>query len=258
MPGRRRYALFLLLIAPAVVLRLVTSLYPVVHTAYLSLFDVNLIMGRHDFAGWWNYVDLRYDRAITGSISFTVLFVAASTVLQLVLGFGVALLLNAPFRGRWLVRTTNLIPWAIPTIVAAIGFRWLLDDQYGMLIDLWSRIFLAGLQSVPAEVYEAARIDGAGRLQSLRYITIPFCASLVTTVGVFFVIWQLASFDLIYGMTQGGPGVATSVISYRIFQLGFLWFNYGMASALSMVLFALVAVVGVLGLALVKRQQVSL
>lgn len=288
---KRRILIFLLLIAPAVLLRLLTSIYPIAHTAYLSLFENNLLAGTNLFVGFRNYVEMWQEIAIRDSMAFTVLFVVASTALELVLAFPIALLLNASFKGRRLVRALNLLPWAIPTIVAAMGFRWFFDEQYGMFADVVFRIFetrlavlvdpwparlaviianvwkntpflavilLAGLQGVPKELYEAAHIDGATRLQSVRYITLPFCATLLSTLGVFFIIWQLANFDLVYGMTQGGPGTSTSVLSYRILQMTVLWFNYGMASALSMVLFGLVLVFGLLGALLLRRHAVSL
>lgn len=291
MGPRRRTILFLILVLPVVVLRLATSLYPLLHTVYLSTYESSLLAGFSRFVGLRNYVEMWRDPAIRDSVSFTVLFVLGSTLLELLLAFPLALLLNASFRGRRLARTLNLLPWAIPTVVAAIGFRWFFDDQYGMFVDLVHRvagvrpailveawparlaviaanvwkntpflavILLAGLQGVPRELYEAAVIDGASPIQCTRYITLPFCASLLSTLGVFFILWQLGSFDLVYGMTQGGPGTATSVVSYRILQLAVLWFNYGMASALSVVLFLFVLAVGLLGAALLKRFEVGL
>ncbi|WP_324668815.1 carbohydrate ABC transporter permease [Geochorda subterranea] len=291
MSRRRQVLLFLALATPVVVLRLATSLYPLLHTLYLSAFESSLLAGSSQYVGLRNYVEMWRDPAIRDSVSFTVLFVLGSTLLELVLAFPLALLLNASFRGRRLARTVNLLPWAIPTVVAAIGFRWFFDDQYGMFVDavhrlagvrpailvdpwparlaviganVWKNtpflavILLAGLQGVPKELYEAAVIDGASAVQCTRYITLPFCAGLLSTLGIFFILWQLASFDLVYGMTQGGPGTATSVVSYRILQLAVLWFNYGMASALSVVLFLLVLVVGVMGVTLLRRFDVGL
>jgi multiple sugar transport system permease protein len=175
--------------------------------------------------------------------------------------------------------------------VAAYAFRWILDDQFGMiphwvylvsgersaplisplgaqvsliLANVWKNapfmavVFLAGLQGVPEELYEAARVDGANAWQRFRSITVPMVTPLMIAMGMFFVVWQLASFDLIYGMTGGGPGVATMVLALRIFQEGLLFFKFGFASALSVVLLLLVGMVGLAGLLLFRRVEVRL
>ena len=287
----RRYLLFFMLVGPAVLLRLLTAVYPVLHTIYLSFHKMDLMSDQTTFVGLTNYVKVFSDYNNRDIFSFTLIFIICSVALQLILGLATANLLNAEFRGRNMVRTINLIPWAIPTIVAGLAFRWMLDDQYGLvtdwlfrltgdryellvhpftarlcviLVNVWKNtpfmavVLLAGLQSVPVELYEAARIDGASSLQNFRYITLPMSTSLLVTLGLFFFIWQLANFDLMLGMTHGGPGLATTVISYTIFQQGMLWFNWGMASALGVCLIIIVAVVGIIGLGLFRRYDVSI
>lgn len=287
----RRYLLFFLLVSPAIILRVVTAVYPVLRTFYLSFFNINLMMQSSTFVGLNNFVQILQDYNNRDVFSFTMIFIIASVILQLILGMAIANLLNAKFPGRNLVRTVNLIPWAIPTIVAGLAFRWMLDDQYGLitdwivritgqrpdllvypftarlwviLVNVWKNtpfmavVLLAGLQSVPAELYEAAKIDGATPFQSFRHITVPVSTSLLITLGLFFFIWQLANFDLMLGMTHGGPGVATTVISYTIFQQGMLWYNWGMASALGVLLMLVVAIVGIIGLYLFRRYDVSM
>lgn len=290
-PAQRRYLTFLLLVAPIVILRLSTAAYPIAQTAYLSLTNSSLLSGTSQFIGLGNYRAMQSDFGILSAIRFTILFVLGSTALQLVLGLLIALLLNAKFRGRTFLRSINLIPWAIPAIVAAYAFRWLLDDQFGLfphwinmltgqrvaplsspggaqlsliLVNVWKNapfmavVFLAGLQGVPEDLYEAAKVDGANGWQRFWAITFPMVLPLLIAQGMFFVVWQLAAFDLIYGLTNGGPGVATVTLSLRIFQEGLLFFNYGFASAVSMVLMALVAVVGVFGLIWFRRREVVL
>ena len=290
-PAQRRYLTFLLLVAPIVILRLYTAAYPIAQTAYLSLTNSSLLSGTSEFIGLENYRELANDVTLVGTVRFTLFFVLGSTLLQLVIGLLVALLLNVKFRGRGFARSINLIPWAIPTIVAAYAFRWLLDDQFGLiphwinvlfgervaplsspvtaqvslvLVNVWKNVpfmavvFLAGLQGVPEDLYEAAKVDGASGIQRFWAITFPLLLPLLIAQGMFFVVWQLAAFDLIYGLTNGGPGVATVTLSLRIFQEGLLFFNYGIASAVSMVLMALVAVVGLLGLVWFRRREVVL
>ena len=174
------------------------------------------------------------------------------------------------------------------TIVAALAFQWLLDDQSGMfshwvfkltgerfaplstawgartsliVINVWKNapfltiVFLAGLQGVPEELYEAARVDGANAWRRFWSITLPMVMPLLITMAMYFVVWQLASFDLVYGLTKGGPGVATNVLAHEIYRQAFLSFKYGFASAISVCLMVLVAVVGLLGVLSFRRAE---
>jgi multiple sugar transport system permease protein len=287
----RRVLTILALLAPALGLRLFTAVYPYVQSIHLSLYDYNPAFPPRRWVGLDNYRRAFDDVVIRSSVSFTVLFVVVSTALQIVLGLGVALLLNRSFRGRGVVRAINLIPWAIPMVVVAIGFRWMFDTQYGIfnnlldrtigvnipwLIQYWpSRIaviwtnvwkstpflaivFLAALQAVPQDIYEAGRVDGAGRISSFFSLTLPLIMPQVVTIGLFMLVWQLASFDLIYAMTGGGPGYATQVLAYSIYQVAFQGLNYGYASAISMILFAVVAVTTAVMLFVLRRVEVSL
>jgi multiple sugar transport system permease protein len=286
----RRYLLFIILVAPAFLLRISTAAYPILQTIYLSFTNLNILGGTNEFVGLENYLQMPYDYGVRGAFTFTVIFVFASTILNLVVGMLVALLLNASFSGRPFARTINLIPWAIPTIVAGYLFRWMLDDQFGMiphwvylvtgermvalispwgarisviLVQVWKEapfmaiVFLAGLQGIPEELYDAAIVDGANIWQRFWRITIPLVAPLVITLGMFRIVWSLANFDLIFGLTFGGPGVATSVLSLRIFQEGILYFKFGFASAISVVLLILVGIMGVIALRLFRRYDVT-
>jgi multiple sugar transport system permease protein len=286
----QRYLTFAILVLPALVLRLATAAYPIVKTFQLSLRDISLLYGTDVYVGLENYKLLPDDFGVRGAIDFTILFVVVSTILQLVLGLAIAQLLNANFKGRMFARAVNLIPWAIPTIVAAYAFQWILDDQFGMiphwigfltghrpvifisasgartaviLVNVWKNapfmavVFLAGLQGVPEELYEAAKVDGANAIQRFRSITLPLIAPLVTTMGTFFVVWQISSFDLIYGLTKGGPGVATSVLALRVFDEGLLYFKFGFASAIAVALLLIVGLVGLIGIALFRWLEVE-
>jgi multiple sugar transport system permease protein len=287
---RRRYLLFLLLVAPVFLLRFSTAAYPIIQTIQLSFTNQNLIKRTNDFVGLENYVAMFSDYGVRGALGFTVIYVVATTVLDLAVGMGIALLLNAAFRGRGFIRTINLIPWAIPTIVAAYVFRWLLDDQFGLipywwnlltgqrivplisplgarisviLVQVWKDapfiaiVVLAGLQGVAQEIYEAATMDGANAWQRFWRITVPLVLPLLVTMGMFRIVWSLASFDLVYGLTFGGPGVATSVLALRVFQEGILFFKFGFASAIAVVLLLLVGIIGVVGLWLFRRTDVA-
>jgi multiple sugar transport system permease protein len=287
---RRRYLLFIMLVAPAFLLRLSTAAWPILQTIYLSLTNLSILKGTNEFVGLQNYIDMLSDYGVQSALIFTLIYVTGSAVLQLMVGMLIALLLNANFRGRAFARTINLIPWAIPTIVAGYVFRWLLDDQFGLvpnwvnqlsgghmvifissfearltviLVNVWKDapfiaiVFLAGLQGVPLDIYDAAKVDGANAWQRFWRITMPLVMPLVITMGLFRIVWSLASFDLVYGLTQGGPGVATSVLALQVFQQGILFFKFGFASAISVVLLILVALIGLVALRLFRRADIT-
>jgi multiple sugar transport system permease protein len=282
---------FAVLVAPALLLRLATSVYPIMETFRLSLMNYNLTRRVQEYIGLANFREIATDATLQGVVGFTIMFIVISVLLQLVLGIFIANLLNSSFRGRGFVRTINLLPWIIPLIVSGYTFRWMFNGDYGLVSDLLSRligyrpsllldrtsargtlilvnvwrntpfmaiVLLAGLQSIPDELYESAKVDGANWWQRFRSITLPASTSMIVTLGLFNMIWQMSDIDLILGVTQGGPGNATMVIAYRIYQQGMLWFDWGIASAMSVVLIFLVAITGIIGLALFKKYEFSL
>jgi multiple sugar transport system permease protein len=289
---QRFYVIAVVLLLPALALRTFTAFYPFLQTAYLSLHKFNPAFDRATgpvFVGLGNFQRIASDPVVRASIGYTILFVAGATICQLVLGLALAHLLNAPFRLRGLSRTLVLIPWAIPMVIAALGFRWMFDDQFGMIPDLLRRglgiqmkwlidpynaklavilvaiwkstpfvglILLAGLQGIPHDLYEAARVDGANRLTTLRFITIPMLMPILITTGMFMLVWQLAVFDLPFLMTGGGPGFSTTVIAQKIY-LESNTLNYGYAASIGMVMVGIVAVIGAVGLYLFRRFDVS-
>lgn len=288
---QRFYLVAFVLLLPAVGLRVFTAFYPFLQTAYLSLHRYNPAFDRGGpvFVGLGNFERMSADPVVQASIGFTLLFVLGATFFQLVFGLAVAHLLNAAFRLRFLSRALVLIPWAIPMAVAALGFRWMFDDQFGIIPDLlrtlagaqvrwlidpnnakvavitvaiWKStpfvalVLLAGLQGISQDLYEAARVDGANAFTSLLYITLPMLLPILVTTGMFMIVWQLAVFDLPFLMTGGGPGFSTTVIAQKIY-LESNSLNYGYAAAISMVLVGIVAVVGLVGLYLFRRFDVS-
>jgi multiple sugar transport system permease protein len=287
---RRRYLLFLLLVAPAFLLRLLTAAYPILQTIYLGFTNLSILKGTNDFVGLDNYLAMASNIGVRSATGFTIVFILATTLLDLMIGMLIALLLNAKFRGLTFARTINLIPWAIPTIVAGYAFRWLLDDQFGLLpfwvtqltglrpvifidsfasqiavilVHAWKDapfmaiILLAGMQGIPEDLYDAARVDGANAWQRFWMLTVPLIMPLTITMGLFRLIWSLGSFDLVYGLTFGGPGVATSVLALQVFREGILFFKFGFASAISVILLILVAIIGIVGLWLFRRSEVT-
>ena len=286
---QRRYALAYVLILPAVALRTFTTFYPILQTFILSLQKYNPAFPPRRYVALANFQTLSTDLVVRESLTFTIEFVFISTFFQVVLGLAIAHLLNANFKLRGLARTISLIPWAVPMVVAAIGFRWIFDTQFGMIPDLLQRLFglqikwlihpgnaqiavimvnvwkstpfaalllLAGLQGISQDLYEAAKVDGANWFDALRFITVPMVMPIVVTITMFMLVWQLAAFDLPFAMTGGGPGFSTTVVAQKIY-LEINSLNYSYASAVSIALVIVVTVIGGVGLYTLRRVEVS-
>ena len=261
----------ILLLLPALVLLAALTIYPLVTVVYYSFFDYHYVRGFEGFVGLDNYRNLLGDLFFTVSVRNTLVFALLATSSQLLLGLAFALLFNRPFRGRPLFVPLMILPMILSTmVVSAIwrawfhydfgflnnvlravgleGVRWLFDPGIALysiaLVDLWQwtpmvfLILLAGLQSIPGEYYEAARIDGANGFQVLTSITLPlikghlFLAALLRTVDAF------KLFDKVYALTGGGPGISTESVSTYIYREGFRYFNVGTASAASIIMLA--------------------
>jgi len=261
------------LIAPAILWRASISVYPFGRAVLQSFTNESPLNAVIHWVGWRNYVNMFQDTTVTQSLLFTLIFTLAGSALQLMYALGIASLLNRSFRGRTLVRAVNLLPWAMPTIVIATAAQWFFNDQYGMIDDLiarivpvrpvwlasptgariavilldvwknapWAAIFvLAGLQTIPSELYEAARVDGASPWCTYRTVVLPLLAPLLITLTVFIATYRVLSFDIVYGFTQGGPGYTTSLLSYQVYKLAFTGLEYGYGSAVAVFTFLVV------------------
>jgi multiple sugar transport system permease protein len=279
-------------VAPAVIWRLAVAIYPFLTTIYQSFTNTSpLSGGTTRFIGLDNFVRIIHDPAVLQSLTFTFIFTIASTTIQLVYALSIALLLNRPFQGRGLVRAVNLLPWAMPTIVIATASQWLFNNQYGMiddlivrvlpfrpiwladpnlarivviLLDVWknapwaSIILLAGLQNVPRELYEAARVDGASAWRTFRSVILPMLAPLIFTLLIFISTARVLAFDLVYGLTQGGPGNATTLLSYQIYQLAFTSLYYGYGSAVAVFACLIIVALSLIFFLFMRRSERAL
>jgi multiple sugar transport system permease protein len=285
---RREWLIALLLIAPVILLRGLTGLWPIFDTAWISLHQSNPTLGPDVYIGFDNYRQFFNSTIAQDTIFYTLFFTIVSTVLELIFGLLIALLLNSTSRVSIFGRTINLIPWAIPVVVTGIAFRFGLDGQFGHftylfekltgastspLLEVWPArlavvftnvwrnapfvaiILLAALQTIPEDLYEAARIDGANAFQMFRAITLPLITPITLSAGVFFLIWQIANFDLVLSMTGGGPGKATQVLGYQAYLTAFGGLNFGYGAAISMVLMAFVAMLGIIGGLVLRRSE---
>lgn len=277
-----------MLVAPVLILRGFTTIYPIFTTFKNSFFDMSLLRGGEaKFIGTQNFIQMFTDEKLATSIEFTVIFTIASMILHVILGVGLALMLNIKFRGRKFLRTIVLIPWAMPMVVAGLAARWAFNDTYGLIndlirrilpnfhydwlinelsariavisVDLWKDVpffailVLAALQFIPSDLYEAAKIDGAGIIKSFFSITLPGIKNTVLTLCIFFTMWRLTSFDVVYSMTSGGPGDSTTLLSYRIMTEAFTNLNLGYASSLAVVLFATMVVLTLIDVKYIKK-----
>jgi multiple sugar transport system permease protein len=291
---RRRTRLLVLayvLVAPAVLWRLAVAIYPFLNTIYQSFTNNSPLAGVPRFIGLDNFVRMFHDPVVLQSLSFTFIFTASSTIVQLVYSMGIALLLNRSFRLRGLVRAVNLLPWAMPAIVIATASQWMFNSQYGMvddliarvlpfrpiwlaspllarivviILDVWknapwaSIIILAGLQNIPRELYEAARVDGASSWRTFRSVIVPMMAPLIFTLLIFISTYRVLTFDLVYGLTQGGPGNATTLLSYQIYELAFTGLYYGYGSAVAVFAFLMVTALAVIFFLFMRRSERAL
>jgi len=283
--AHRRWLLAYALIAPALLWRFATALYPLGYTAYLSFFDRSPLRRSFDFVGLENYQRLLGDEAVHQTLEFTAIFTIASVGLQVCYGLAIALLLNQSFAGRGLVRAANLLPWAMPIFVAGLAAVWIFDTDFGMvndiiwrltgarpvwlasvegaraaviMVDVWKNtpflalVFLGGLQGIARELYEAARIDGASNWSAFLAITVPLLMPLIITMAMFAAISRVISFDLVYALTHGGPGTATSLLPYRVYVEAFRALDFGYASALAVLNLLVVVAVAIVAFAWLK------
>ena len=245
------------MVAPAVATILLVALFPLTWTVWesLHLHDLRMPWLGQPFVGLENYAEVLRDRRFWGAMGHTLWFAVATVSLELVLGCVLALAMNRTFRGRALVRASILIPWAIPTVVAALVWRfmfegyegWLTDDVRAwvpvILSDVWKTtrfvalVLLAGLQGIDASLYEAARIDGASPWRQFRYITLPLLAPAIMVALIFRTLDAFRVFDLIYVLTGGGPGTATEPIALYTFNTLMHNLRFGYGSALSVLVF---------------------
>lgn len=264
------------MVAPALCITLVFALYPVVDSLWISLHHIVVGIPQlgSPFVGLDNYLALIRDPAARQALLVTLAFVVLSTLLELACGLIIALVIHERFRGRGLVRGAILIPWAIPTVVASQLWRYIFNDQYGfanlllfgdrvtayipwlaypgiafgivVLADVWKTscfaalLILAGLQVIPDDLYDAAKVDGAGAWQRFRHITFPLLKPALLLALLFRTMDAFRVFDLVFVMTQGGPGDATQVLQFYGYQTLFTEGRIGYGSAVSVAVFLMI------------------
>jgi len=264
----------LLLLLPALALVLGVFLWPLLRYGWLSLQASSVLTGLVPVPnGGANWQRLLADARFWQDAAQTLRFAGLSLALELLLGLGLALLLHRPLPRRGLVRAVVLLPWALPTTVMALGWRWILNDPFGplngllqslglpaygflsqpattwlftVLADVWKTspfvalLLLAGLQAIPNELEEALRLEGAGPWQRLRRLTLPLLAPYLLLAALFRLAQALGVFDLIQVLTGGGPASSTESLALYAYLNAMRFLDFGYAATLMLGMFALV------------------
>lgn len=279
----RDWKLGYVFILPLALILITLVAYPF-FTGILLSFQNKTIGSEARWVGVSNYRELlvgdQYSSVFWNSVKISAIYTVVSVMLKLLLGMLMALMMNEQFRGRMLVRALLFLPWATPTIIVALTWRWILDGSINGLFNLfrvdylgattlvqflsdpdralWSVILavtwqgtpfytmmlLAGLQAIPSEQYEAAALDGAGPMQRFRDITLPGLVPAITITVLLSTIWTANSINFIYAMTRGGPANATMTFPMLAYEIGIAGARQlGMAAAVSVLFFPLFIVV---------------
>jgi multiple sugar transport system permease protein len=285
----RRWSPYLLVL-PSVIVLIGVMIYPIAYGVYLSLFEYRMTQSLDlIFVGLGNYRRLFFQTPeFLNSIFVTMQFTLLTITTEFVIGLSLALLLNMDFPFRTLFRTLVLLPLMVPPLVSGLLWRVMYENQFGVIsyfirllgaeppvflgdrllalpavvaTEVWratpfmTLVLLAALQAVPHELHEAAQVDGAGHVARFRFISLPLIVPVLLVALLFRTVDVLRTFDLVYLLTQGGPGSRTEVIGMYIYRVGFVNFNMGITSASAMLLFAFTLLVCVVYLRLVVRGQ---
>ena len=262
------------------ILLLLVTAYPLIYNLWNSFHFVNLSFGAlpHKFVGAQDYTKMFTSSAWLAALERTLAFTVVSVVLDTIAAIGLALMLHRKFRGRGVLRAAVLIPWAVPTVVSAMLWKTMFDPRSGFvdyflgalhpswasltwlnasvwrswtvifIADAWKNvpfiaiILLAGLQVIPTDIYEAARIDGASTVSTFRRLTLPLLKPALMVAVIFRTLQALLVFDIIFIMTGGGPGNSTQTLSFLNYQtfISDLDFGYGGAISVTLVVIALI------------------
>ena len=279
MTKRENGALFII---PAFILLTLVTIYPIIYVFYLSIHRRLLIFNISKFVGFENYLFLLKDDRFWNALKNTVYFTAVSVSLELMLGLSIAVLLNRAFRLKGLVRAIVLIPWAIPTVVSARMWEWIYNTNFGILnyilvseinwlgspfwamnaavfMDAWKTtpfvviLLIAGLQVIPQELYQAARIDGAGTWAIFRRITLPLLKPVILIVLIFRTLDAFRVFDAVYVLTGGGPANTTETLSIYAYKVLFQTLQFGYGSTLSVVVFLCTGIISIFYISILSR-----
>jgi multiple sugar transport system permease protein len=258
-------------------------LYPIIMGVKLSFFNTKLLMPieASKFLGFRNYLKMFSNIHFWQSLWVTVIYTLGVVVITYLIGLITALVLNPAFRGRSLARILVILPWAVPEVATVLIWRWILDYQYGVInywgrtlgllkenlgwltdpnlallavivVTIWKQfplatlMLLAGLQTIPLELYEAARIDGANLIQEFKYVTLPGLKPVNVVLTLLLTLYSFKRVTLIFVMTGGGPSCATETLSIQTYLEAFRNFNIGYGSAIGTIMLLIMVVFTIL------------
>ena len=283
-------ALGYILVAPVVLLLAVLVAYPFAVAVGYALSDRTLA-DPGVFVGLDNFIDLFDNQIYRQTLRNTFIFTAGSVTMRLVFGVGLALLLNENFRFRRFIRSAVLLPWIVPTVLGTMAWLWMFNPNFSVLnwilvhsglmkeglnwltdpnlalfsvtlVNAWrgtpfmAITVLAGLQAIPHDLYDASAIDGAGKLQRFRYVTLPLVMPVLLTALVLSIIWTFSDFGIVYGLTKGGPMNATHVLATLSYQQGLASGNIGEGAAISLTMLPVLLVLIIWQLRRIRRSTV--
>jgi multiple sugar transport system permease protein len=269
-------------VLPAIALLSLVTIYPAIYVVILSLQRKMLIFHISRFTGLDNYIFLLKDDRFWNALWNTIYFTVVSVSLEMLIGLGVALLLHGRLAGKGVLRAVVLIPWAIPTVVSARMWEWIFNSDSGILnyllgakinwlgspawalhaaifADVWKTtpfvaiLLMAGLQVIPRELYQAARIDGAGVWDVFRRITLPLLKPVILVALIFRTLDAFRVFDVVYVLTGGGPANTTETLSVYAYKVLFQTLQFGYGSALSVVVFLCVGAISIMYMKLLRE-----
>ncbi|MBK5261977.1 MAG: sugar ABC transporter permease [Peptostreptococcaceae bacterium] len=274
-------ALAYALLTPAALFIAVFMIYPIIYVMLMSLSKTNKLGILQNFIWFDNFIRLLKEKVFwevtARSLIWTILGVFSKTVLGMV----IALCLNVEFRGRKFARMFFIIPWASSVPISAMLWKWVFDHEFGLLnhtlkalsitqnppvwlgtpiwsfiscmwVDIWigvpfmALVFLAGMQSVPKELYESAEIDGVNSFGKFRYITIPSIKQIIFIATLLSSLWTFNDFNTIYILTRGGPAGATDILITSIYKNGFEWLHFSDSAVMAVVTFFILMVLSVI------------
>jgi len=290
--SRRRWrgsSLAYVLIAPTVAVLLALSVYPLIYAIKVAFQS-----GNGESAHWTleHFTRLVSDRFFLAALWHTLLYATVALTFEFLLGLGLALLVDRPLRGRGLFRALLLVPMMLPPVVVGVVWRLMLNPDFGAIngtlrsvgfttdaltwtaspalamlsviaVDVWQwtpfifLVLLAGLQAIPQEPYEAARLDGSSAWQTFRFITLPLLKPAMLIALLLRTMDLLRVFDQIFILTEGGPGFATETVSLYIYRAAFRFFDFGYAAAMSFILLIITNLISAGYIRLLQRQEAA-
>ncbi|CAN5773563.1 sugar ABC transporter permease [soil metagenome] len=278
------------LLVPSILGFAIFLVFPIVNMIVTAFSDVDIMAHPTRFGTLQNFIDLAHDERMPMIIRQTCLFAFGTVLLEVIIAFPLALILNTHFPGRSLAKALLLIPWAMPYAVSAITWKWIFHGQMGslnyllsevgiikdyvvwlgnpgtafaaaMFVEVWSSVafmtvtFLAGLQGIPPHIYDAAKMDGAGAWQEFRDMTVPQMRNVFMIVTLLSVIWAFRSFAVIWILTKGDPIYRTDIAATYLYKLAFEFRHFGQGFALSVCLFVVLTLFSIIYTRLLGAQE---